>query len=167
MDLPEFNMWIVHVHIDQVVLNSFYRSWSIFLFECPHSGYFKTGSSSSQEKLPQGSCHHSLLGSGWIAERGEILKWTLVLFLLIHPKKVQRISDVFRSLYHYEVREISLPHRQKVKLAWPWVDESIVDERDLQIMYYLGSTMTIPSQGNELFNIEASPARQLPWVIPS
>ena len=81
---------------------------------------------------------------------------------LIHAKQVQRISDVFRSLYHYEVREIPLPHRQKVKLAWPWEDDSLVDERDLQIMYYLGSTMTNPSQGNEFLNIEASPTRRLP-----
>ncbi|MCJ1436743.1 hypothetical protein MMC27_006125, partial [Xylographa pallens] len=74
---------------------------------------------------------------------------------------VQRISDVFNSLYHYEVREVSLPHRQKVKLAWPWADSSIVDERDLQIIYYLGSTIKL-NEGAEFQNIAAFPARQLP-----
>ena len=82
--------------------------------------------------------------------------------LLIHAKQVQRISDVFRSLYHYEVREIPLPHRQRVKYMWPWVDDSIVDDRDLQIMYYLGSTMTNPDQGSESLSIAASPGRRLP-----
>lgn len=88
----------------------------------------------------------------------------LVLFFLIHTKQVQRISEVFRSLYHYEVREIPMPHRQRVKLAWPFPDDSIVDERDLQIMYYLGSTLTTkPGQHTESFlQIVASPARRLP-----
>ena len=82
--------------------------------------------------------------------------------LLIRAKQVQRISNVFRSLYHYEVQEISLPHRQRVRLAWPWVDNSIVDDRDLQIVYYLGSTMALSSQSTKVLNIAASPAKQLP-----
>ena len=82
--------------------------------------------------------------------------------LLIHAKQVQRISDVFQCLYHYEVREIPLPHRQKVQLGWPWVDDSIVDERDLQIMYYLGSTMTLPIHGADFLDFAASPAKRIP-----
>lgn len=82
--------------------------------------------------------------------------------LLICVKQVQRISDVFRTLYHYEVREITLPHKQKVKLRWPWIDQAIVDDRDLQIMYYLGSTMKHPDRGGDFLNIAASPARTLP-----
>jgi hypothetical protein len=81
---------------------------------------------------------------------------------LIHRKQVQRISDVFRSLYHYEVQEIPLLHQQRVKLAWPWIDESLVDEKDLQIMYYLGSTMASHSQSAEFFNYIACPARRSP-----
>jgi hypothetical protein len=80
---------------------------------------------------------------------------------LIYAKQVQRISDVFRSLYRYEVQEIRLPHRHKVGLRWPWLDDSIIDDRDLQIMYYLGSTMAGPDQGNSFLKIAASPARQL------
>ncbi|KAI4250837.1 MAG: hypothetical protein LQ352_005227 [Teloschistes flavicans] len=75
---------------------------------------------------------------------------------------VRRIADVFRSSYHYEVREIPLPHRQREKLAWPWVDDSIVDERDLQIMYYLGSTMANPTQNIADLRLAASPARRVP-----
>jgi hypothetical protein len=83
--------------------------------------------------------------------------------LLIHAKQVQRISNVFRTLYHYEVREISLPHKHKVKLSWPWIDEAIVDDRDLQIMYYLGSTMKYAYPcGGDFLKIAASPARALP-----
>lgn len=82
--------------------------------------------------------------------------------LLIHAKQVQRISDVFRSSYHYDVRDIPLPHRQQVKLMWPWMDGSVVDERDLQIMYYLGSTMAKPDDGTDFLDIQASPARRLP-----
>ncbi|KAF7511420.1 hypothetical protein GJ744_004609 [Endocarpon pusillum] len=48
---------------------------------------------------------------------------------------VERISDVFRSPYRYEVQEIPLPHRQKVRFRWPWMDESLIDDRDLQIIY--------------------------------
>lgn len=84
------------------------------------------------------------------------------IILLIHAKQVQSISEIFQSLYHYEVREIPLPHRQQVQLAWPWVDDSIVDERDLQIMCYLGSTMTNPNHGTDFLKIEASPARRIP-----
>ena len=84
------------------------------------------------------------------------------IILLIHAKQVQRISDVFQSFYHYEVREIPLPHRQKVQLMWPWVDDSIVDDRDLQIMYYLGSTMTLSNQGTDFLNFAASPTRRIP-----
>ena len=82
--------------------------------------------------------------------------------LLIHAKQVHRISDVFQFLYHYEVREIPLPHRQKVQLRWPWVDDSIVDERDLQIMYYLGSTMTLSDENTDFLQVRASPARRIP-----
>ncbi|KAL9582028.1 MAG: hypothetical protein Q9212_003544 [Teloschistes hypoglaucus] len=82
---------------------------------------------------------------------------------LIHAKQVQRISVLFRSFYHYEVREIPLPHRQREKLAWPFPDDSIVDERDLQIMYYLGSTIaTEPDTHTGILNIAASPVRRLP-----
>ncbi|KAI1613711.1 hypothetical protein EDD36DRAFT_205555 [Exophiala viscosa] len=72
---------------------------------------------------------------------------------------VKRISDVFRSLYRYEVREIRLPHRQKEKLRWPWLKDSLVDDRDLQIMYYLGSTMKHNDGLVDGLSIAASPVK--------
>ena len=81
---------------------------------------------------------------------------------LIHRKQVQKISDVFRSLYHYEVQAVPLPHRKRENAAWPWVDDSIVDEKDLQIMYYLGSTMASHLRSANFPNFIACPARQLP-----
>ena len=82
--------------------------------------------------------------------------------LLIHLKQVKQISDVFRFLYRYEVREIPLPHRQKVDLWWPWEDPSLVDERDLQIMYYLGNTVSNPSRGDGQLGVTATPVKQAP-----
>jgi hypothetical protein len=82
--------------------------------------------------------------------------------LLTHAKQVQRISDVFRSLYRYEVREIRLPHRHKVKLGWPYPKDSVIDDGDLRIIYYLGSTMPNPDAGDGFLKIAASPARKTP-----
>lgn len=63
------------VHTDHVfALNSFCRSWSTVLLECPYFRYFNAGTSSSQKELPQSPCHHPVLGRGWIAGRGKILE---------------------------------------------------------------------------------------------
>jgi hypothetical protein len=52
------------------------------------------------------------------------------------------VSDTLRNLYHYVVREVvlTLEALQNEGLEWPWPDTSLLNEKDLQIMYYLGST---------------------------
>jgi hypothetical protein len=86
---------------------------------------------------------------------------------LRHSKQVQKISKVFHSLYHYEVREFRLPYQpqHKVHISWPWPEHTFVDERDLQILYYLGSTKELerdPRDDTGFMNFQACPFQQLP-----
>lgn len=69
--------------------------------------------------------------------------------------KVERISNVFRSLYNYEVRDVALASELHNTDVWWTSDESSVELEDLQIVYYLGST-TQNGEG-EFLNIRASP----------
>ncbi|KAK7905593.1 hypothetical protein LTR67_000316 [Exophiala xenobiotica] len=73
-------------------------------------------------------------------------------------KTVQNISNVFRELYHYEVREtlLTLEDRDRDDLHWPWPDVSDIEETDLQIIYYLGSAKRV-SDPLDWMDIQAFP----------
>ncbi|KAI9766978.1 MAG: hypothetical protein M1839_004654 [Geoglossum umbratile] len=74
---------------------------------------------------------------------------------------VQNISNVFRELYHYEVREISLTleEQHRDNPSWPWPDD--IEKTDLQIIYYLGSTRRVRDLRGSM-DIQAFPFQKLP-----
>ena len=78
----------------------------------------------------------------------------------VHVEQVQRIFTVSRSSCRYEVREVPLLYRKKGKLSWPFTDESVVDDRDLQIMYHLGSTTS--NSNRNAIDIMATSVKDLP-----
>ncbi|KAF2676862.1 HET-domain-containing protein [Lentithecium fluviatile CBS 122367] len=76
---------------------------------------------------------------------------------------VQHIANVFRDVYHYEVREtlLTLEERHRGDPHWPWPDTSDVKETDLQIIYYLGSTRRV-SDPRGWMDVQATPFQTLP-----
>jgi len=75
---------------------------------------------------------------------------------LLRTTKVERISDVFRLLYNYEVRDIPLAWEDKNTRVWWTSDTSSVAIEDLQIVYYLGS-ITHEKDSGGFMNMRASP----------
>lgn len=61
--------------------------------------------------------------------------------------QAQRLSDVLRELYFYEVRRICLtPEYSPIDRYFPWEDEDSINDRDLQILYYIGTTHRDPDE---------------------
>jgi len=61
------------------------------------------------------------------------------------------------------VREtlLTLEEQHRDDHRWPWPDESDIEETDLQIIYYLGSTRRV-SDPRGFMDIQAFPFQTLP-----
>jgi len=79
------------------------------------------------------------------------------------PYRFRKVSYVFEQLYQYKVREILLPAGSlpRDRLDWPWPDFYCVDEKDVRITYYLGSTAR-ESSAQGFMDIRAIPFAELP-----
>jgi hypothetical protein len=81
-----------------------------------------------------------------------------------NDKIVADVSETFRSWYKYNVREIGLPldTPQMKSLEWVWLESSQIDEKDLQILYYIGGTEKDPFSGRkDVMDIRACPDKQI------
>jgi len=83
---------------------------------------------------------------------------------------IWKISNVFRKLYHYEVRQTMLILEEQPRTLeeqprrnphWPWPDDFDIDEKDLQIIYYLGNTRRVKDP-NGWPDIQAVPFQECP-----
>jgi len=78
------------------------------------------------------------------------------------PYRFRKVSYMFQQLYQYKVREILLPARSlpRDRLDWPWQESYCVDEKDLRIIYSLGSTAR-ESSAQGFMDIRATPFAEL------
>jgi hypothetical protein len=56
---------------------------------------------------------------------------------------------------------VTLEEQHRHDPHWPWPDSSDIEERDLQIMYYLGSTKRV-SDPRGFMDIQAFPFQEFP-----
>jgi hypothetical protein len=56
---------------------------------------------------------------------------------------------------------LTLEEHHRGEPHWPWPDDSDIDEKDLQIMYYLGSTRRV-NDPRGFMDIQAFPIQECP-----
>ena len=123
----------------------------------------KSGWPSSNIKLPKGPRDNYTL-ENWSARTHSTLMLPITYIpRLLRTTKVERISDIFRLLYNYEVRDIPLAWEDKNTTVWWTSDTSSFELEDLQIVYYLGS-ITHKKDSGGFMNMRASPFFKSTWV---